>query len=225
MKRLILAIAVSSLAAMPLVAQDHQHAADPDKKMAGPGTLPTGWKGRLDSGDKTLAGVKAAQMGGGVHFMTGPAGIYYKPNDKATGVYETHATFTQMEPAAHPEAYGVFIGGSDLQGPNQKYTYFVIRQDGKFLIKRRAGAETPSVMNWTENAAVKKADASGKMTNTIAIHADKEKAHFLVNGTEVAALPVADLDVNGIAGLRVNHNLNVHIEGFSTKDAQTPSQK
>ena len=47
--------------------------------------------------------------------------------------------FTQMEPAAHPEAYGVFIGGSDLQAANQKYTYFVIRQDGKFLIKRRAG--------------------------------------------------------------------------------------
>src|SRR6185295_6467434 len=102
MKRLIFAIAISGVAALPLVAQDHQHAADPDKKMADPGTLPAGWKGRLDSGDKTLAGVKAAPMGAGVHFMTGPAGIYYKAADKATGAYEAHATFTQMEPAAHP---------------------------------------------------------------------------------------------------------------------------
>jgi len=130
MKQLILAIAAIGLAAMPLVAQDHQHAADPDKKMAGPGTLPSGWKGRLDSGDKTLAGVKAAQMGGGVHFTTGPAGIYYKPADKGTGAYEAHATFTQMEPAAHPEAYGLFIGGADLDAAGQKYTYFIVRQDG-----------------------------------------------------------------------------------------------
>src|SRR5260221_9736508 len=145
MKKLWLAIGVVGIAALPLVAQDHQHAADPDKKMAGPGTLPSGWKGRLDSGDKTLAGVKAAQMGGGVHFMTGPAGIYYKPADKATGAYETHATFTQMEPAAHPEAYGLFIGGANLDAARQKYTYFILRQDGKYMIKRRVVAETSTV--------------------------------------------------------------------------------
>ena len=67
MKTLTLAIVALSVAAMPLLAQDHQHTADPEKKMAGHGTLPSGWKGRLDSGDKTLAGVKAMQMGGGVN--------------------------------------------------------------------------------------------------------------------------------------------------------------
>ncbi len=122
MKKLFLAIAAAALTAMPLLAQHPaEHGADPDKKMAGPGTLPSGWKGRVDSGDKSLAGVKASQMGGGVHFMTGPAGIYYKPSDSATGAYETHATFTQMEPAAHPEAYGLFIGGTSLDAAGQKY--------------------------------------------------------------------------------------------------------
>src|ERR1700716_1613107 len=119
MTKLFLAIAAIGLAAMPLIAQDHQHAADPDKKMAGPGTLPFGWKGRLDSGDKSLAGVTVTPMGGGIHVMTGPAGIYYKPADKMTGTYEAHATFTQMEPAAHPEAYGLIIGGADLDAPGQ----------------------------------------------------------------------------------------------------------
>ncbi len=108
-------------------------------------------------------------MGGGVHFMTGPAGIYYKPTDKATGAYETHATFTQMEPAAHPEAYGLFIGGANLDAAAQKYTYFIVRQDGKYMIKRRAGADTPTVVDWTDSAAIKKADSSGKMSNTLAI--------------------------------------------------------
>jgi len=217
MKTLTLAIGALGVAAMPLLAQHPaEHKADPDKKMtAGPGSLPSGWKGRLDSGDKTLAGVKAAQMGGGVHFMTGPAGIYYKPGDKMTGAYEAHATFTQMVPADHPEAYGLFIGGSDLEGAGQKYTYFIVRQDGKYMIKRRAGADTPTIVDWTDSAAIKKADSSGKMSNTLAVEVAKDKVRFLVNGTEATSVDAAKVDTAGIAGLRVNHNLNLHIEGFS----------
>ena len=210
-------LAVFGLAALltaPLLAQRQ---ADPDKKVTGGGTLPSGWKGRLDSGDKSLAGVKAMQMSGGVHFTTGPAGIYYKPADKGTGAYETHATFTQMEPAAHPEAYGLFIGGADLEGAGQKYTYFIVRQDGKFMIKRRAGAETPTVADWTDSAAIKKADSTGKMSNTLAIEVGKDKVRFLVNGTEVTSVDASKVDSAGIPGLRVNHNLNLHVEGFGIK--------
>ena len=216
-KHLILMFAAIAVAAMPLVAQDHQHAADPDKKMAGPGTLPSGWKGRLDSGDKTLAGVKAAQMGGGVHFMTGPAGIYYKPSDKPAGAYETHATFTQMEPAAHPEAYGLFIGGANLDAATQKYTYFIVRQDGKYMIKRRNGNDTPTVVDWTDSPAIKKADSSGKMSNTLSIEVGKDQVRFLVNGTELQSIDAAKVDTAGTPGLRVNHNLNLHVEGFTVK--------
>jgi hypothetical protein len=217
MKKISLAIAAIAVAALPLLAQEHQHAADPDKKMAGPGTLPSGWKGRLDSGDKSLAGVKAAQMGGGVHFMTGPAGIYYKPADKMTGAYEAHATFTQMVPADHPEAYGLFIGGANLDAAAQKYTYFIVRQDGKYMIKRRNGNDTPTVIDWTDSSAIKKADSSGKMSNTLAIEVGKDKVRFLVNGTEVTSVDAAKVDTAGTAGLRVNHNLNLHVEGFAAK--------
>lgn len=212
MKRLAI-VGLAALLTAPLLAQ---HQADPDKNVAGGGTLPSGWKGRLD-GAASMAGVKAMQMGGGVHFTTGPAGIYYKPADKATGTYDAHATFTQLEPAAHPEAYGLFIGGSDLEGAGQKYTYFLVRQDGKFMVKRRAGAATPTVTDWTDNAAIRKADASGKMTNILAIDVGKDKVRFLVNGTEVSAAGAAQVDTAGIAGLRINHNLNVHVEGFSVK--------
>jgi len=218
MKKLFLAIAAIGLTTLPLLAQHPaEHGADPDKKMAGPGTLPSGWQGRLDSGDKTLEGVKASQMGGGVHFMTGPAGIYYKPADKASGAYETHATFTQMEKAAHPEAYGLFIGGSSLDGAAQKYTYFIVRQDGKYMIKRRAGADTPTIVDWTDSAAIKKPDSSGKMSNTLAIEVGKDKVRFLVNGTEVTSVDAAKVDTAGTPGLRVNHNLNLHVEGFAVK--------
>src|SRR4051794_5423736 len=103
MRKLLLVVAAVGFAAMSVVAQHDQHPADPDRKMAGPGPLPWGWQGRLDSGDKPRAGGNASQRGGGAHFMPGPAGIYYKPSEKAAGAYETHATFTQMERAAHPE--------------------------------------------------------------------------------------------------------------------------
>ena len=53
------------------------------------------------------------------------------------------------------------------------------------MIKRRAGADTPTVVDWTDSAAIKKADASGKMSNTLAIEVGKDKVRFLVNGTEV----------------------------------------
>jgi hypothetical protein len=214
MKQLIiLAVAVAAVAAAPIVAQ---HQADPDKKIAGGGTLPSGWKGRADGG-ASLGGVKMMPMGGGVHFMTGPAGIYYKPTDKTSGTYEARGTFTQMAPAAHPEAYGLIIGGADLEGAGQKYTYFLIRQDGKYLIKRRAGESTPTIADWTDNAAIKKADSSGKMSNTLAIDVGRDKVRFLVNGTEVTTADTAKVDTAGIAGLRINHNLNVHVEGFTVK--------
>jgi hypothetical protein len=221
MKRIVLTAALAALGAAVLLAQApaHHGMQDPDKMVQGGGKLPAGWQARLDSPSAKLDGVKFEAMGGGFHVTSGPAGIYYKPDQKASGAFETHATFTQLEPAMHPEAYGLFIGGADLQGENQKYTYFLIRQDGKFLIKKREGAATPNVMSWTESPAIKKADASGKMTNTLSVDVGKDNVRFLVNGTEVASQPAAQLDTNGIAGLRVNHNLNVHVEGFGVKAA------
>ena len=209
------ALGLSMVAAQGMSGMQHP-AEDPDKMQAG-GTLPAGWSARLDSGSTKSDGVQIAPMGTGIHFKSGPAGIYWKATDTKNGAYTVTASFTQEEASAHPEAYGLFIGGSDLAGAAQKYTYFLVRQDGKFLIKKRAGADTPAVVNWTDNAAVKKADATGKMTNTLTVKVAADKVSFLVNGTEVGSQPAASVDASGIAGLRVNHNLNLHVDAFSVK--------
>jgi hypothetical protein len=156
-------------------------------------------------------------MGNGLQFKTGPAGIYYRPADTKSGTYEVHATFTQVDASPHPEAYGLFIGGSNLAAPNQKYTYFLIRQDGQFLIKRRDGSATPNIVDWTDSSAVKKTGGSSQGTNTLSIAVAPGKVRFLVNGTEVGSAATAQVDTAGIAGLRINHNLNVHVENFELK--------
>ena len=216
MKRLVFGIALAALGLTAAFAQAPQND-DPDRMMKGGSMLPAGWMARLDSGSTKLDGVQLMSMGKGLHFITGPAGIYYRLGDKKSGAHEVHATFTQLEPSAHAEAYGLFIGGSDLDNAKQKYTYFEVRQDGQFLIKRRNGAATPTVTDWTANAAVKKTDASAKGVNTLAIIVAADKVRFLSNGTEVAALAPPQLDVAGIAGLRINHNLSVQVDGFEVK--------
>jgi hypothetical protein len=227
-KRLILAIAAVGVLVLPAVAQTpptagQQH--DPDKMAAGGGKLPPEWKARLDSPDAKLDGVKFENTGIGFHITSGPAGIYYSPQ-APTGKFQTQATFTQLKPSSHPEAYGLFIGGTDLQGANPKYTYFIIRQDGKFMIKRRAGAQTPAVVDWTDSPAIKKADAAGKMSNALTIDVGQDNVRFLINNTEVSTQPIAQVDTKGSTGLRINHNLDVQVEGLMMSgDAATGRPK
>jgi hypothetical protein len=212
MQRILAIIGFAAVSATALIAQQH----DMDKMMSG-GTLPAGWSVRLDSGSTKPDGVSVVPMGGGIHFKSGPAGVYYRAADTKNGSYEVHASFNQVEPSAHPEAYGLFVGGSDLTGAGQKYTYFLVRQDGKFMISRRTGDKVTAITPWTDNASVKKTDASTKGTNMLSIVVAPDKTRFLINGTEVASQASSNVDASGIAGLRINHNLNVHVDGFGVK--------
>jgi hypothetical protein len=212
MRRALAIIGFAALTATALLAQQH----DMDK-MQGSGTLPAGWNVRLDSGATKADGVSVTPMGGGIHFKSGPAGIYYRNADTKSGSYEVHASFNQVEPSAHPEAYGLFVGGSNLAGATQKYTYFLVRQDGQYMISRRDGARVNAVVPWTASPAVKKTEGSTKGTNMLSIVVAPDKTRFLVNGTEVHSQPTASVDASGIAGMRINHNLNVHVDGFGVK--------
>jgi hypothetical protein len=212
MRNLVAIIGCSALAVTVLVAQRE----DPDRMVKG-GALPPGWMARLDNGSTKTDGVNLMSMGSTLHFVTGPAGIYYRAADTKSGTYEVHATLTQMAPSGHREAYGIFIGGSDLAGPNQKYTYFEIGQDGMFLVKRRAGAATPTIKDWSPSSAIKKTEGSAHGKNVLSIAVAPDKVRFLVNGTEVASAAPSQVDTSGIAGLRINHNLNVQVEDFGVK--------
>jgi hypothetical protein len=60
-------------------------------------------------------------------------------------------------------------------------------------------------------------DPAGKATNLLEIDAkrDPEKVEFKVNGETVYRTDATRIGLSGIVGFRVNHNLDVHIEGFA----------
>jgi hypothetical protein len=211
------ALSLLLLAATPLSAQmagmkDH----DPDKKADG-GALPAGWAGRTDRANTKLEDAKFVTMGSGYHVTSGPAAIYWKPASRVTGPFTATATMSQTKTPAHPEAYGIFFMGNKLDTPEQSYAYLIVRGDGKLMVKHRAGTELHTILDWTESAAVHKADASGKATNTLAVDASKpDSVRLSVNGTQVAALPGSHVgSTDGYVGLRVNHNLDVHVSDFT----------
>lgn len=192
---------------------------DADVPAVGGGALPSGWSAR---GDKTkeLTGVAFATMGDGFHVTTGPAGIFYRAEDQVENNFHAEAELTQTKAPEHAEAYGLFFGGTGLESTGQKYTYFLVRGDGQFTIKQRNADIVNTVVDWTPNAAVVKADAEGKATNTLAIDAKGETIIFGANGQTLHTMDVRPEQMNGIVGLRVNHNLDVHVNKFDVDDQQ-----
>jgi len=143
------------------------------------------------------------------YIHTGPAHIVYAAKDLASGSYSVSSTLEQLQKPAHPEAFGVFIGGTNLDQPNQAYTYFLVRGTGEVLVKVREGEATRDVVKWTPVAGVPKEDASGRATYKLDVQVGTDSVKLMVNGKQVAAASKAGLPTDGIAGLRINHNLHV----------------
>lgn len=188
---------------------------------------PAGWKLRVDrstsASDPDAAGaIKFVTSGKGFHATNPQAAVYWNPANTASGSYILKGTFTLLTPSDHANYYGLVFGGSDLEGANQTYLYFLVAQNGTWLIKRRAGdATTENVVGRTPSDAVVKPDASGKSVNTLEVRVGADKIEYVVNGTVVTTTPRTGLTAKteGIYGIRINHRLDVQIDGFgfSTK--------
>lgn len=188
---------------------------DEDIAAVGGTGVPVGYVGRTDRPNQRLADAKYVKRGNGWDVTTGPAHILYNPRQTASGSYTVTATIDQLAKPTHPESYGIFIGGSDLYRANQSYLYFLVRGTGELLVKTRSGDNTPSVIDWKPSSLVPKEDATGKASYKLAIQVTTDSVKFWVNGHEAAALPKGTLSANGVYGLRINHNLKLHVTPVS----------
>jgi hypothetical protein len=189
-----------------LLAQDN----DADRAVKAEG-LPAGWNVRPDRG--TANQIKFTITGDVDHFVMGPAGTFYRSDWTKSGNYQFSARLTQLKAPSHPISYGLMIGGSDLAGPNQTYSYFLVRNLGEYYIANREGDTRPTaVVPWTANAAIVKQGTDGRQTNTLQIQVQGDNVIFRVNGTEVTHLEKSKLHTDGMYGFRIGHNLDVDVD-------------
>lgn len=181
-----------------------------------------GWKLRSDhssnASDPDAAGdIKFMAMGSGFHIVSPQAAVYWNPANTASGGYSLKGTFKLIKMSGYHEYYGLIFGGSDLQGPQQSYLYFMVTDDGTWLVKRRTGDSTEGVSDKTPSNAVKKPDASGMSTNALEVRVRPDKVEFVVNGMVVSSMPKSGplTKTDGVYGIRINHQLEVEVDGFA----------
>jgi hypothetical protein len=182
---------------------------------------PAGWKmradGSTDAADPDRPGsIQFMGMSGGFHVVTPQAGVFWNPANTMTGNYSLKGSFTLLKPSSHTNYYGLVFGGSNLDGAAQRYNYFLVGQNGTWILKHREGANATDIVGRTQNAAVRRPDASGKSVNDLEVRVAADKVDFLVNGTVVHSAPKsAALATDGLYGFRVNHELEVQVNGFT----------
>jgi hypothetical protein len=182
---------------------------------------PKGWRVRVDrsteASDPDASGaIKFVTMGAGFHATNPQAAVYWNPASTATGAYTLKGTFTLMRPSGHVNYYGLVFGGSALEGAQQSYLYFVVAQNGTYLVKSRNGSATQTLVANTPSDAVKTPDATGKSTNALEVRVGSGKIDFVVNGVVVHSEPKtgALAKTDGNYGIRVNHLLEVQVDGL-----------
>lgn len=179
--------------------------------------LPGQWKIRTDqTGAEATADLRFVEMPPGWHVTTGPAGILWDPGSRAENRFRVEMEVYLFDPGPRREAFGLFVGGRDLEGADQQYVYFLIREGGQFLVKVRDGARTRTIHDWTATPAVAsfadKAEDQATVKNVLRVEARESRVRFFVNDEEVLEVPREELPpLAGIVGLRVDRALNLHV--------------
>jgi hypothetical protein len=186
--------------------------------------VPAGWKVRVDrsqnaSDPDNTPNVSFMVMGKGFHVTGGPAGVFWNPATTATGNYTLRASFTLLKPSNHTNFYGLVLGGDQLDAAGQNYIYFLVSQDGTYLVKHRAGEASHDVKTSTPHAAIRRPGADGRSTNVLEARVTGDTISYVVNGTVVHTTPKTGMTAktDGIVGFRVNHLLDVQVDGFEVQ--------
>ncbi len=223
MRRLLALAVATALFAAP----NEAAAQDADRSVKDGGIKVAGWKGRVDrrpaSQGKTVADSKLASEAGALRLSVGPAGNFWNDANVAKGDYAVKATFKEHKMAAsHPHSYGIFIGGADLESPNETLLYCIAYGNGTYSVKTFHGEKVSTLVDRAESAALRKAGANGEATNEIGWSVKGGKASCVINGTAVKTFEQGEVvaadklkSLDGTYGIRVSHNLELTVSGLA----------
>ena len=149
-------------------------------------------------------------MAPGWHITTRPGVILFEPAYSARGRYVVESE-SFLFPGESAAGFGVFVGGRELEG-KRHYVAFVIRRDGSAAIEAVDAGRVTVLHPWTKAAAVVAgAAAPGEVKNVVRVEAEAAAVTFLVNGQKIAEVPRDGTRFDGVVGLRVGENLNLHV--------------
>lgn len=180
--------------------------------------LPGGYRVTLDRDRQDPGRFVTEETPDGIRVTNGPGGIAWRPQDTIpAGDFRVEGAFTQMgAPVAYREGYGIFVGGRSLETTSARYLYLMVRGTGEYMVRRRVGQATETLVDWLPHASVLPVAVDGDTPlNVLAIEARGGEVRFLVNGTVVFRMPVAEADPYGLAGLRANHRLDLMLGKWS----------
>ena len=168
-----------------------------------------GWSRVTDAGPADS--VLHDRMPPGWHITTGPAAILFDPANQARGRFAVEAEI-HLFPGESNEGFGVFLGGSDLDGANGSWTAFLIRKDGSALVEQRLNNSTTTLIPATKSSAIKPhTGGEGTALNQIRVLVQGDSAVFSANGQRVAAIATRELQLEGAFGFRVGKGVNLHV--------------
>lgn len=172
--------------------------------------VPSGYLGRTEDPQTRLDDVIYHIRGNRWAITTGPAHIMYSPRDTMSGEFIVASAFDQKE-VEHSASFGLFVGGSDLDQPARRYTYFSMRANGEYSVHVREGDGTREIIPWTSQKPAGPA-SERRVRHRLAIRVHADSVRFLYNGTPIAVVKVGSVPTDGIAGLRLDRNIRVTVD-------------
>jgi hypothetical protein len=177
---------------------------------------PPGWKWVTDSDARIVTALDPpagswlfGTMAPGWHITTRPGVILFEPTYSGRGRFVVESE-SFLFPGKSMAGFGVFVGGSDLEG-KARYVAFLIRRDGSAAVESVEAGRVSSLHPWTKGESVLAGTSSGDVKNVVRVEAEAAAVTFLVNGQKIVEVPRDGSRFDGIVGLRVGENLNLHV--------------
>lgn len=169
---------------------------------------PAGWRVLTDGASRDT--VHYVQMPPGWRMTTGPGAVLFDPSYQAVGRFAVEAEIF-LFPNSSESEYGIFVGGSALDGPAPSYIAFVVRRDGQAALRRTVAGQGTALMSWRAAPTVKSlAGADEPARNVLRLSVERDSIIMEANGGRVASIARADLPVDGVFGFRAGAGVNLH---------------
>lgn len=214
--------------AMPLVASvpralHAQMIATPAKHLKGPneGKFPVGWKLLADKGGKGRDSTVLTEMAPGVHIRSGPSALFWSPvKNTGKGTFTATATMYLGPPTtATPVGYGMFFGGKEMGSPNARYTEFLVRNDGNFMVRRHEGAKVVMIHDWSYVAGIGRHGGQYDhiIRNIFRVVVEPTMVTLMCNKVVVITLPRREVAPDGEFGMRIGAEQEMTVDAMGVE--------